>query len=306
MGVETSEERSPWTGQAEPPVGAPTVAEYMRPPPVDRPEPRFSRFGRSPLPTMAVAAGSALVALGAFRWMEDGPVTGDSAPPARVVRTFWVVLAQAEDVVPGSHGARSWVAMAVALVAAVAVLAWIRRVGQNSRHEAEQFGALLPLVALPQWFWLPLVLPDGNPTDRSDTLLRYSFTLLFMLAQVGVARSVFANRLWKAGRLRWESFAALLWVPMLLAYGWLLGAWCYTLVEIGDDGRGRSSWRPTELHEDLATWAGRLSYVGILVVLVVASIRQHVGLQRDRRDDAAFHEELAAEQRRLHASVPGA
>ncbi len=131
-----------------------------------------------------------------------------------------------------------------------------------------------------------------SPTDRSDTLLRYSFTLLFMLAQVGVARSVFANRLWKAGRLRFEWAAALLWVPALAAYGWLLGAWCFTLVEIGDDGRGHSAWRPTELHGDLADWAGRLSYVGTFVLLVVVTVRQHLGLQRDRAEDAAFHEEL--------------
>lgn len=305
MEVETSQHRSPFAGQAAEPVDAPTVVEFMRPPPVDRPEPRYSRFGRSPLPAMALAVGSSLVAWGVFRWMADGPITGDSAPPARLTRTFWVVLAQAEDIVPASHGSRGWVAMGAALLAAVAVLAWIRRVGQNSRHEAEQFGALLALVALPQWFWLPLVLPDGTPTDRSDTLLRYSFTLLFMLAQVGVARSVFANRLWKAGRLRFEWAAALLWVPALAAYGWLLGAWCFTLVEIGDDGRGRSAWRPTELHGDIATWAGRLSYVGTFVLLVVVSGRQHLGLRRDRAEDAAFHEELAAEQRRLHASVPG-
>ena len=306
MEVETSQERSPWGGPAVASIDAPTVVEYMRPPPVDRPEPRFSRFGRSPLPAMGAAALAEAVAWGAFRWMEDGTVTGEDAPPRRLSRTFWIVLAQAEDVVPSSHGTRSWLAMALAVVAAVALFAWIRRVGQNSRREAEQFGALLALVALPQWFWLPLVLPDGNATDRSDALLRYSFTLLFMLAQVGVARSVFVNRLWKAGLLRGEALAALLWVPMLVAYGWLLGAWCFTLVEVGDDGLGRSAWRPTERHEDLALWTGRASYLGILALLVVVSIRQHVGLQRDRREDAEFHDELAAEQRRLRAGVPGA
>ncbi|MBX3286669.1 MAG: hypothetical protein KF703_15070 [Actinobacteria bacterium] len=307
MDVEESGARTPWAGVGvgtAPPVVAPTVAEELRPPPVDRPEPRFSRFGRSPLPLMAASAVAALVAWAAFRWMEAGDATGDGAPPFRLVRSFWTVLAQGEDIVPSPHGNRSWVALAVATAAVVVALAWIRRVGQNSRREPDQFGALLALVALPEWFWLPLALPDAG-ADRSDTLLRYVFTLLFMLAQVGVARSVFANRLWKAGRLPFEWGAALLWVPALAAYGWLLGAWCFTLVEIGDDGRGHSAWRPTELHADLATWAGRLSYVGTLVVLVVASVRQHVGLQHDRDDDAAFHDELAAEQRRLHAGVPG-
>ncbi len=304
MAVETSHKRSPWTWRVTSTVEAPTVVEHMRPPPVDRPEPRYSHFGRSPLPAMAVAAGASLGALAAFRWMQDGATTGDDAPAVRVVRTFWTVLAQGEDVVPGSHGGRGWVAMAVAVVAAGAVLAWIHQVGQNSRHEAEQFGALFALVALPQWFWWPLVLPDPA-VDRSDTLLRYSFTLLFMLIQVGVARSVFVNRLWKAGRLPWDDLTALLWVPMLAAYGWLLGAWCFTLVEIGDDGRGTSAWRPTERAEDVALWTGRLSYVGIALLLVVVSVRQHLGLREDRRADAAFHEELAAEQRRLHAGVPG-
>lgn len=285
-------------------LDAPTSSSLAPgPDPFDRPDPRFSRFGRSPLPHLALAAVLSVVAWGVVRWMiEGGEAATSEGPPTWLARSVWAVVLQAAVFDPPQASTRIWWALAAVTAALLAVVAWARRVGQNARHEEDQYGYPLALAAIPVWFWLPVVLPKNAPTglveglifgDRSDALLRDAFTLILMLVCVGIGRFILAHRTWRAGNLPFEILATLLWLPMLVAYFWLLASTCLTLVQMGDDGKGSSIWRPTELSEQFAIWTGRVSYVGIVGLLAVVSVLQHVGLARDRRDDEQYHEEHA-------------
>ena len=283
---------------------APPSSSLMPGPnPLDRPDPRFSRFGHSPLPHLAFAAFTSVVAWGVIRWMIQGKGGTGQGPPHRLAGIVWAVVLQAAEFNPPGTGNRVWAGIVAVIVALLAVIAWARRVGQNARHDKDQFGVLLAVCTVPLWFWLPVVLPDRAPTNlvdallsgtRSDALLRDSFTLIFMVVLVGIGRFVLVHRIWKAGNLPFEILATLLWLPMLAAYCWLIAATCFSLVQMGDDGDlSKSRWRPTELHAQLATQTGRLSYIGIVVLLVVVSFIQHLGLARDRVDDVIFHEAMA-------------
>ena len=250
---------------------------------------------------MAFAALASVVAWGVIRWMIQGEGGTGAGPPHRLAAVVWAVVLQAAEFNPPGTGNRVWAGIIAVIVAALAVVFWARRVGQNARHDKDQFGAPLALCTIPLWFWLPVVLPDRAPTKlveallsgtRSDALLRDAFTLLFMLVLVGVGRFVLAHRIWKAGNLPFEILATLLWAPMMVAYGWLIAATCFSLVQMG--GINLSHFTEEHLLKvKPALWMSMIETAEI--------VAERYGISRERQDEYA----LESQKRTAAAQAAG-
>ena len=251
---------------------------------------RYSRGGITPIPFGIVAIVGMLATWWALGWAE---ITTDAPDPV-FVSEWWVnvfaVLLPSEDVGLGAYSElRLWTAIAIAVATAVAIALWIGRIGGNVRTGLAPFGTLLPILAFPAWWLLPITLGlvEDSSASRSDLLIRLLVGFAILFAQFLLARWPALNRTWRAGQLPYDMASIVLWLPNLIPWSMLYLSSALTVFQRGDDGLGDTTWEPTPAMEDWANWTTRASALGLLVLLVVVSIRQHVGMRRDRLDDQA-------------------
>ena len=249
---------------------------------------RFAHTGRSPVPFMVVA----LVATAAAGWAVTWAEWTVRAPEPFQTSEWWTnvtaVLIPSEDHLAGAYSdGRMWVAIGLLVLATAAIAAWIGRIGTNVKPGSGPFGAMLPLLAFPAWWALPLTInltADGIPS-RSDMLMRWLVSFGIFIAQFLLLRWPLLNRIWRAGNLPYDAASILLWLPMFVPWLLIQMSTIYTLLVIGDDGlQSDSGWRPTDAMYDWAQWTTRLTSVGLLVLLVVVTVIQHVGLHQDHVD----------------------
>lgn len=252
---------------------------------------RYSRTGATPIPHMVVGLFAMAAAAWALSWAE----WDRSAPGLPRTSEWWInvtsVLVPAEEVGLGAYSTgRMWVALGVLVGAAVMVVIWMGRVGTNVRAGNSPFGTVLPVIAFPAWWLLPLTInaTAGGVRSRSDLLIRYLVAFGILFAQFLLARWPVTNRIWRAGRLPYDMASIVLWLPMLIPWMMLFASNAWTLLIIGDDGElSDSAWRPTETMADWALWTTRASGLATIALLCVVSVRQHQGLAQDRADDEA-------------------
>lgn len=250
---------------------------------------RFSRNGITPIPFMVVAFAGMAAAWWALDWSK---ITAEATDPVRSSE-WWTnitsVLLPGEDLRAGSFSdVRMWVALGLLMLAAGLLALWIGRIGTNVRTGHAPFGTFLPLLAFPAWWLLPLTIgATSDPTrSRSDQLLRYLVAFAILFAQFLLVRWPTLNRIWRAGHLRYDLASIILWLPMMIPWMLLFASNAFTYLAIGDDGTfADSSWRPTETMLDWARNTTRVTGIGILLLLVVVSVAQHLGMAKDRRDD---------------------
>jgi hypothetical protein len=251
---------------------------------------RYARAAVSPLPFLGVAAAAAVAAWVALH--QVAPTGEEVGRPASAwfYNTSQLVAPWERIDLRVSSSTAEWVATGLLALGAVAVVAWIARVGQNVRSGAMPFGLAMPLLAFPAWWMLPLTLGSRDIGNRSflDMLSRFSFALVILLAQFVLIRWPGLNRLWRAGRLRYDYLSMALWLPMAVPWFMFLASYTLSLASTGEDGRlADSSWLPTHNMQVWATWTSRACSIGTLVLLVVVSVIQHLGIRRDRAEDAA-------------------
>ena len=83
----------------------------------------------------------------------------------------------------------------------------------------------------------------------------------------------------------------LTWLPMLAGWTVLLVMDMWNFLELQDGGPRAVEHRATQTHVD---WAGRLnraSWVSLVVLVLVVTVAQHVGIARDHRDLARAEDE---------------
>lgn len=269
--------------------------------------PRYSRNSGTAVPYGIVA----LVLMGAAWWgLRWSTFTPDAPDPVRTSE-WWTnitsVVLPSEDIRFASYSqSRMWISLSLLLLATGAVMVWIGRIGSNLRTTEQPFGSVLPAIALLAWWVLPITI--GVTTDsgrsREDLLVRYLLAFGMLFAQFLLLRWPMLNRIWRAGHLPYDLASIVLWLPMMAAWSmWFLSN-IFTLLTIGDDGRlADSSWRPTPAMIDWIRHLTRATGVGILILLVVVSITQHIGLRKDRAAASASRERSRAE--RLPLLPPG-
>jgi hypothetical protein len=251
---------------------------------------RYARAAISPLPFLAFAAAAAV---GAWVALHQVAPTGDEVgkPASAWFYNVTQLVAPWERIdLRVSSSTAEWVATGLLCLAAVAVVGWIARIGQNVRSGALPFGLAMPLLAFPAWWVLPVTLGSRSVENRTflDMLSRYSFALIILLAQFVLIRWPGLNRLWRAGRLRYDYLSLALWVPMAIPWFMFLGSYTFSLASTGEDGTfSDSNWLPTHNMEVWATWTSRACSIGTVVLLVAVSVIQHLGIRQDRADDAA-------------------
>jgi len=255
---------------------------------------RYSRTGVTPLPFMVAGLVAIVAAAWAIDWARLAPGATD---PVRTSE-WWInvtsVLAPGESPGLGAYSqTRMWTALALLVIAAIVLAIWIGRIGTNVRMGHAPFGAFLPLLAFPAWWMLPITIgitADGT-RSRSDALIRYLVAFGILFAQFLLVRWPTLNRIWRAGRLPYDVASIVLWLPMLIPWSMIVLSNAYTLFVVGEDGRrSDSDWLPTANMVDWARWITRASGVAIVVLLVVVSVMQHIGLRQDRADDLAMRE----------------
>lgn len=264
------------------------------------PELRYSRSAHSPLPWMVATAAAMVAALWAVRWSAVSSEADDPVRSSEWWANVYSVLLPAHELRLGSYSQfRMWVALVLLVVAAVVVLAWIGRIGRNLRTNQAPFGMVVPLLALPAWWVLPisLGLTDPGTRARSDLLVRTLLAFGLLLLQFVGMRWPLLNRIWRAGGLPYDGASVLLWLPMMIPWSMLLLSNAYVLL-VADNAieAADAAWRPTPAMEDWARWLTHGTEVAVLVLLVVVSITQHVGIFEDRRADRAHREALRAAQ----------
>jgi hypothetical protein len=160
---------------------------------------------------------------------------------------------------------------------------WVRRIGQNARADVGVFGSLLVLAAVPAWFTLPLTIaPSASAESVSVERLRLTLALVLLLGQGLFARWAFTHKIWRAGRLPMEQVAYVLWLPLLAAGTWFYGASLWTSISIDEHGHGHSKWRPTAAIARTELWTVRGTGLAVFVLVVVVTVRQHLGVRADR------------------------
>lgn len=259
----------------------------------EAPMPRYVKYAVTPIVHGIVGLVSIVVTALVVRWSLT-PVDGgnqSSWPLANWRRVYLLFLPNENyEHLSVIDRSRLTVASIALAVCAICVVVWARRLGLNARADGF-FGAPLAAGALLSWYMLPIVWGhDLNGIDDSLGELRFRFTLALIIAVIQglLVRWTFSSRLWKAGRLPWPSLSYLLWVPVTVANIWLLGSVTYTSFAIDDNGNGHSAWRTTEAIVRLDQWAVRGTAALVLVALIVVTVRQHLGLQADRREDEAY------------------
>jgi hypothetical protein len=252
-------------------------------------------IGVVPVPFMIVALATMAAAWWAVEWSK---ITPEATDPVRSSE-WWVnitaVLLPSEfavtgvDTRVGSYSQfRMWVALGLLILAAVTIALWIGRIGNNVRTGHAPFGAFLPIVAFPAWWLLPLTIGITSDTGRSqsDLLLRFLVAFAMLFTQFLIMRWPTLNRIWRAGRLRYDLASIILWLPMMIPWMMFLASTSFTLLVIGEDERfSDSSWQPTPAMLDWARALTIASSVGILLLLIVVSVAQHLGMAQDRVDD---------------------
>jgi hypothetical protein len=253
----------------------------------------FARHAHSPLPHLALAVGGLLALWATLQWARSGTLDLDRRDALQdlnqLVLSLGAVLSPAYQHEIVTTVPRAATLVAVAVAAAALVGAWIGRLGRNVVMGQPSFGMTFALLALPTWFTLPLTLGtfEADSVTRLDALVRFGTALALLAAQFLLIRWVLLNRLWRAGRIPADYASMALWIPELVPWTMLLGSSITTLVAEGESRTGDSPWEPTEA---MVTWGERVSaatLVGLGVLLIVVSVRQHLGILRDRRMDAA-------------------
>jgi hypothetical protein len=270
--------------------------------------PRYSRSAGTPLPYLVVSFVLLGAAWWAMRWSSPTPSAPDPVRSSEWWTNITGVLLPGEEIRFGSYSqSRMWIALALLMVAVAAVLTWIGRLGHNLRQTEQPFGAVLPLLALLAWWILPLTIGMTGDADRSrsDLLVRFLLAFGILFAQFLLLRWPLVNRIWRSGHLPYDVASIVLWLPMLIPWSMYFLSSAYSLFDVGDEGSiADSSWRPTPAMVDWARDLSRATAIGLLVLLVVVSVMQHVGMVRDRTADAAARERARAE--RLPLLPPGA
>ncbi len=244
----------------------------------------YSSTARTPLPEMVAAVAVMASTFFIIRWA----LTDVSNPSVGPSTTWWdlvtaSILQDRRLSIVDTDGGRVWWAVGAMILSLLVLVLWSRRIGVNNRASGRYFGAVLPLLALPGWWILPLIVPEGRSPDRNEAITRLAITVLVLVSQALFTRWVFVHKVWRSGELPFEPAALLLWVPLAVAGAWFYGAQLWTIVAQGADGRGHSGWRPTETMQRGVSWATRGTGIALLVVLIAVTVVQHAGIRRDRR-----------------------
>ena len=263
-------------------------------------EVRYARTAVTPIPMMV----GAVVALGAAAWAYDWSALAPGADDPVGSSEWWAnitaVLLPGEDLRLASYSQfRMWLALSFLVLAALVVALWIGRIGRNLRPSHAPFGSLLPLLAFPAWWMLPLTLGTTNNFDRSraDLLVRYLVAFGLLFTQFLILRWPLLNRIWRAGRLRYDVASVVLWLPMMIPWAMILLSSAFTYLAIGNDGViADSAWVTTPAMFDWARNLTRATSVGVLVLLVVVTVAQHLGIAEDRADEQARRAAVEANQ----------
>jgi len=238
---------------------------------------------------MVGAAVAMLAAVWAINWSEVGPGATDIVETSEWWTNVHTVLLPAGEGRLASYSElRMWTAIAILVVTALAIALWIGQIGRNLRPGQSPFGTVLPIVALPAWWVLPLTLgaTDAFNRSRGDALLRYLIAFGILFTQFLLLRWPFTNRLWRAGRLPYDLASILLWLPMMIPWSMLLLSTSFTLLVTGDgEDPAESIWRPTEAMADWARTITRATEVGVLLLLIAVSVSQHLGIMKDRKEE---------------------
>lgn len=248
----------------------------------------YSRTGSTPIPYLVAAFAAMGAAWWAYGWSE---VTPEAVDPVRTSE-WWTnitsVLLPGEDLRLASYSpVRMGITLALMVLAALVIAMWIGRVGTNVRTEHAPFGAFLPLVAFPAWWLLPISigLTDGTSRSRSDLLVRFLVAFAILFAQFLLLRWPTLNRMWRAGHLPYDLASILLWLPMMIPWSMFMLSTAFTALASEAGEPGDSAWQPTSAMVDWARGLTRATGAAILVLLVVVSVAQHLGLQKDRAAD---------------------
>ncbi len=243
----------------------------------------YTSTARTPLPEMVAAIAVLASTFFVIRWA----LTTVGQPSRGPSTTWWDIvtaftLQDRRLGINGADGARLWWAMGAMILSLLVLIAWSRRIGVNNRSSDRYFGAVLPLLALPGWWVLPLITPMGRGIDRTESITRVAIVVLLLVSQALFTRWIFVHKVWRSGDLPVEPVALLLWAPLLVAGGWYYGSALWTIVARGDNGFGHSGWRPTETMGRALSWATRGTGIALLAVLIAVTVVQHVGIRRDR------------------------
>lgn len=294
--------RSAAPAAVNPSVDAQSTLRRLTAPPEDqRATLRYIHHSVSPIPWMIFAAIMMGASYWAIGWSEPVRGAGD------IVRSseWWInitsVLLPAADLRVASYSPmRMWVTLVILMLTAIVIAAWIGRIGRNLRAGRSPFGTILPLLALPAWWVLPITLgiTESGARERGDLLIRYLLAFGVLFAQFLLLRWPLLNRVWRAGDLPYDLVSIVLWLPMMIPWSMLLLSTTYTLMVTGDGESAReSAWQPTEAMADWAKGVTRATEVGILVLLVVVTVLQHIGIRRDRVQEDARRDAVDAARR---------
>lgn len=270
--------------------------------------PRYSRNSGTAIPYL-IAAFVLMAAAGwAMRWSRLVVGAPDPVRSSEWWTNITGVLLPGEDIRLASYSQpRMWTALALLMLAAAAIFVWIGRIGSNLRTNQRPFGATLALLAFPAWWILPLSLGATTGSDRSreDLLVRFLVAFGILFTQFLLVRWPVLNRIWRAGHLPYDQASLALWLPMMIPWMMYLASNVFTLLAVGIHGSvADSAWQPTANMVEWARWTTRVTGVGTLVLLVVVTVTQHVGLVKDRAAAAASRERSRSE--RLPLLPPGA
>jgi hypothetical protein len=250
---------------------------------------RYARHAVSPIAWMVASCIAIVAAFWAIGWSELGRGATNPVETSEWWSNVYRVLQPAGDPRLASYSEfRMWTALVIMVVAAISVALWIGRLGRNLRSAHSPFGVVLPLVALPAWWVLPLTLgaTDTSARSRGDALLRYLIAFGILFTQYLLVRWPLLNRIWRAGRLRYDVASILLWLPMLIPWSMLLLSYAFTLLVTGDgENPADSAWRPTVAMVDWADNLTKATEVGIVVLLIVVTVSQHLGITKDRAEE---------------------
>jgi hypothetical protein len=249
---------------------------------------RYSRHGSTPVPYLIAAAVAMAAAWWAFDWSKVTPGATDPVRSSEWWTNVTAVLLPGEQIRFASYSAmRMWVALALLVLAALTVAVWIGRIGSNLRTSQRPFGSILPIVAFPAWWLLPVTIgmTDGSNRSRADLLLRYLVAFGMLLIQFVLVRWPTLNRIWRAGYLRYDLASVLLWLPMMVPWSMLFLSTSYTALVVENARSSPSGWYPTVAMVDWARDLTRATGLGVLALLVVVTVAQHIGIRRDRAID---------------------
>lgn len=248
----------------------------------DRYKPRHSYQARSPLPHLVVLivligifvaviltvdSDSFDMSTDAVGTATEGAATDGGANNTGLSSDEWLVL----------------VGIGAILLAFVSVCVLISRIGRNVRGMVSTFGGWTAFFALPLWHTEPLGRLDPYRYYGFGTLLFvFMLSLLLALVGYGILQARLFHRLWEAGGFAGPRWSALLWAPPAVGWITVYASATFTVLSIGSDGTGSSSWEPTVRMEAFAGVASLVCAVGVFALLVAVSIAQHRGIAADR------------------------